>query len=83
MTAVLFDKLAFTDRLKRAGISDEHARAHGEAMDEALRESVATKLDVARLEHKLEIVVRDLTIRVGGMLIALFGALAAIKYFGP
>jgi hypothetical protein len=47
---ILFDKLAFIGRLKRAGIEDNQARAHGEAMEDALRESVATKSDIARLE---------------------------------
>jgi hypothetical protein len=72
---ILFDKLIFIDRLKRAGISDDHARAHAEAMDEALRESVATKID-------LQMAVRDLTIRVGGMIILLAGFLTSIRFFG-
>jgi hypothetical protein len=38
--------------------------------------------DIAELAHKIEIAVRDMTIRTGGMLIMLFAALAAIKYFG-
>ena len=83
---ILFDKLRFIDRLKRAGIDDNQARAHAEAMDEALHESVATKSDlrveISRLETKIEIAVRDMTIRMGGIAIALFAALAAIKFFG-
>jgi hypothetical protein len=70
---ILFDKLRFIDRLKSAGI-DNQARAHAEAMDEALRESVATKLDIA-------LAVRDMTIRMGAIAIALFAALASIKFF--
>jgi hypothetical protein len=91
--SILFDRLAYMDRLKRSGISDDYARAHAEAMDEALREAVATKSDIAAvrtdlaavgtgLEHKIEIAVRDMTIRTGGMAVALFAALTAIKYFG-
>jgi hypothetical protein len=72
---ILFDKLRFIDRLKRAGIDDDQARAHAEAMDEVLRESVATKLDIA-------LAVRDMTIRMGAIAIALFAALASIKFFG-
>jgi hypothetical protein len=82
MTQVLFDKLAYMDRLTRAGINETQARAHAEAMEEALRESVATKSDVRDLENKIEIAVRDMTIRTGAMLIVLFGALASIKFFG-
>jgi hypothetical protein len=86
MTQVLFDKLAYMDRLTRAGINESQARAHAEAMEEALRDSVATKdsVDAAvrELQNKIEIAVRDMTIRTGAMLIVLFGALASIKFFG-
>lgn len=82
---ILFDRLRFIDRLKGAGIDDHQARAHDEAMDEASHESVATKSDlrmeVGHIETKIEIAVRDMTIRMGGIAIALFAALAAIKYF--
>jgi hypothetical protein len=73
--SILFDRLAYIDHLKHSGISEDHARAHADAMNDALRESVATK-------HDVEIAVRDLTIRVGGMLILVIGALASIKFFG-
>jgi len=110
----LFDKLAYIDRLKRAGIDEGHARAHAEAMDEALRESLPTKADLAtikgdiaadialvktdialvkadvavlrneitRLDNKIELAVRDLTIRMGAVGVALFAALDSIKFFG-
>lgn len=82
---LLFDKLAYIDRLKAAGIDEHQARALSDALDEALKESVATKNyvggEIARLEHKIELAVRDMTIRVGGMLIALFGALVAVRFF--
>ena len=79
---ILFDKLIYIDRLKRAGITDEQARAHAEAMDEALRESVATRRDVQTLRHDIALAVKDMTIRTGAMLAALFAALASIKFFG-
>jgi hypothetical protein len=83
---ILFDRLRFIDRLKRAGIDDNQARAHAEAMDEALHESVATKADlrveISRLETKIELAVRDMTIRMGAIAIALFAALASINFFG-
>ena len=83
---ILFDKLRYIDRPKGAGIDDNQARAHAEAMDEALHESVATKADlrieISRLETKIELAVRDMTIRMGAIAVALFAALAAIKYFG-
>ena len=123
---ILFDRLAYIDRLRRAGIEDNQARAHAEAMEDALRESVATKADIARLENmihseitrlettthaeitrlettthaeitrlenvihsevtrletKIDLAVRDMTIRMGAIAVALFAALASIKFFG-
>ena len=79
---ILFDKLVYMDRLKRAGISEDQARAHAEAMDEALRESVATRFDVLHLEHKIDLAVRDMTIRGGLIAAAAIGILASMKYFG-
>ena len=79
---ILFDKLRYIDRLANAGIDREQARAHAEAIEEALRESVATKSDIADLKHAIELAVRDLTIRAGAMATAVVVILAAIKFFG-
>ena len=38
---VLFDRLAYMDHLKRAGLSEEHARAYAEALEEALHSAAA------------------------------------------
>jgi hypothetical protein len=46
MTVLTFDKLAYIDRLKAAGISERDARAHADSLDVALREQVATKADL-------------------------------------
>jgi hypothetical protein len=79
---VLFNKLAYVDRLTRAGISDEQARAHAEGIDEALRESVATKLDIAELkaafaEFKSEL--RGWLLAQTFALLAVIGALHFLK----
>ena len=92
-TEITFDKLVYIDRLKSAGVDETQARAHAEALDQALRDTVATRHDlmaakqellgeITRLDHKIDVVGRDLTIRMGGMLFILFGALASIKFFG-
>lgn len=72
---ILFDRLAYVDRLKRAGIPDDQARAHAEAMDAALRATVITKRDLELLKY-------DLTVRMGGLSFAVVAVLAGIKYFG-
>lgn len=48
--SVTFDKLVYLDRLKAAGVPDDVARAHAEGLDQALRESVATKSDLEKVE---------------------------------
>lgn len=48
-----FDRLTYIDRLTAAGFDDRQARAHAEALDAALRESVASKGDVQDLGHDL------------------------------
>ena len=55
MTDLLFDKLAYTDKLTASGVPEATARAHAAALDEALRESVATKSDLKILEQSLKI----------------------------
>ena len=78
---LLFDKLAYVDRLVKAGIDESQARALSDALDEALKESVATRSNIARLEHKIELAVRELKIWVGGIAMALFAALVVVRFF--
>ena len=46
---ILFDRLAYVDRLKAGSFSEQQARA-ADALGEALTETVATKADIAQLE---------------------------------
>lgn len=46
MTIASFDKLAYLDSLKSAGIPEDQARAHANALDDALHDAVATKDDL-------------------------------------
>jgi len=85
---LLFDKLAYVDRLTKAGIGEDQARAHAEAMEDALRESVATKSDLtgvrnemALLRKEIELAVYTMTVRVGGMLAFALGILLAVRFF--
>jgi triphosphoribosyl-dephospho-CoA synthetase len=84
-----FDTLEISKRLKSVGFDD----AQAEAITGVLRDSreadlskLATKEDVARVETTLsaemEILRRDLTIRLGGMIVVATGVLLASKFFG-
>jgi len=48
-----FDRLAYVDRLKSGGVEEKQARAHAEALDAALRDTVATRSDVSELRTEL------------------------------
>ena len=80
-TQLLFDKLAYVDRLIKSGIDEGQARALSDALDEALKESVATKVDVLALRQEIQLAVRDLKIWVGSIPVLLFGALVAVRVF--
>ena len=85
MTDLLFDKLAYKDKLTASGVPEVTARAHADALDEALRESVATKNDVAILRSDLMTELAklklDLTVRMGVMAAATIAILASLKFF--
>lgn len=53
MTTMTFDKLAYVDKLKAAGFEETQARALTDALDQALREEVATKSDLKDLKHDI------------------------------
>jgi hypothetical protein len=42
----------------------------------------AMKTEISKLEDKIEMFVREMTIRIGGMLVAAVAVLVAIRYFG-
>lgn len=95
-----FGRLIYIDRLKEAGVSEPVARAHAEALRDALLETVATKADgqavqseiqalavelrtmEAKLDRKIEITARDLTIRGAGGLIVIATLMIGLKLFG-
>ncbi len=95
MSTITFDTLKFVDRLEKAGASRELATAMAEAQKEAFAEtldtSVATKadlatlktelkLDIVRLENRIESMELRLTIKLGAFLAVFAGIIiAALK----
>ncbi|MBI5120581.1 MAG: hypothetical protein HZA67_06210 [Rhodospirillales bacterium] len=78
MSGVTFDKLAYLETLKASGIPEPQARAHAHALDDALRDSVATHEDVARLEALIRETELRLTVKLGAMLAASVAIVAAL-----
>ncbi len=81
MTTITFDKLAYVDALKSGGFTAEQARAQASALEDALRDTVATRQDIIDLKKEMQIIKRDIVITLGGMIIGLGGVLIAIKFF--
>ena len=88
-----FDRLVYIDRLKGAGVAEDVARAHAEALRDALMDTVATKADLAdavrgidrkldEMDRKIEITARNLTIRGAGGVGLIVSLLIALKVSG-
>lgn len=60
MATLTFDKLAYVDRLQAAGMGEREARALAEGLDQALREEVATKTDIAAVTTDIAAVKTDI-----------------------
>jgi hypothetical protein len=63
----IFDTLAYAKRLKAAGFTEDQAEIQTQALAEIIEERLATKQDLKELELRLK---HDLTLRLGGMLVA-------------
>jgi hypothetical protein len=88
MATITFDKLAYIEHLKNAGVDEKQARAHAFALDDALKDSVATKGDVSSLGKDLrtamEMLRKDMkelelrmTIKMGAMVFVAAGVILA------
>lgn len=74
MSTITFDTLKFVERLEKAGISREYARAKAEALADVFSsgtQDLATKADLREMELRL-------TIKLGGMIAASIAVTAAL-----
>ena len=78
--AMPFDTLRLARRLEAAGFAPQQAGDMAEAIAEAVS-SIATKADLValemRIDNKLEILKRDMTIRLGSMMVVAVGVILA------
>ena len=75
VSAIAFDTHAFIKRLVHAGMPEAQAEVLADEQAKLIETQLATKTDLELLKH-------DLTIRVGGMIMALGGVLVAVKFLG-
>ena len=66
-----FDTLTYARKLRDAGVPQEQAEAHAEALGATVTETLATKQDLRELEYRL-------TIRLGGMLAVAVATMTAL-----
>lgn len=80
--SIIFDTLAYSKKLKEAGVPDAQAEVHAEAVAELVDERIATKQDLKELEIILKRDVKELelrlTIRLGAMMAASIAIIAAL-----
>jgi hypothetical protein len=80
--AFAFDTLAYAKLLRERGIDPQHAEAHAEAARQFIMAELVTKADLLTTRQQLEAALDNLglrlTVRLGIMLAAGLGALAAL-----
>ena len=79
MATLTFDKLAYVDRLQAAGMGEREARALAEGLDQALREEVATKTDIAAVKTDLAVVKTELSVEIAAVKAQLSVEIAAVN----
>lgn len=75
MSGIQFDTLEAARDLKAAGLAEPHAEAIVTTMSRAVSENMATKAD---LKAGLSALEQRITIRLGGLIVAGVGFLAAL-----
>ncbi|MFN3077154.1 MAG: DUF1640 domain-containing protein [Alphaproteobacteria bacterium] len=78
MVAIPFDTLKFVEKLEAGGFTHAQAKAAAEAFAEATSQELATKSDIAAVRTDMEILKRDLTLRLGTIVAAGVAFLAAL-----
>ena len=62
--AIAFDTLAYTKKLKAAGVPERQAEVQAEALAEIVDERLATKQDIKELELRLKQDMKDLELHL-------------------
>jgi hypothetical protein len=84
---ILFDKLIYIDKLKEAGVSDQQARGHADALNDALHTGIATHSDILTLQTdiaalrnqvelrfvQIELQIDRIVIRLGTLVVVVAG----------
>ena len=77
MTTTTFDTLGYFERLKAAGIPEQHAKAQIEVIRDIVEDKLATKRDLKELELSLKNDLKELELRLEYKLTVRFGSMLA------
>jgi hypothetical protein len=80
MATIPFDRLRYTDMLRNAGIDEKSARAHADALDDAMRQGVATKSDIADLRSELKSDIADVRTEIRSVRYELKSDIAELRH---
>ncbi len=75
---IAFDTLAYAKRLKEVGVPEKQAEVQAEAMVELVEERLATKQDILDLKRDMKEMEMRITIRLGALMMAAVGTVAAL-----
>ena len=64
MSAAQFDTLTYAKLLREAGFTERQAEAQAEALRAVVDENLATKRDLAELEHRFELRFKEIEARI-------------------
>lgn len=82
MATITFDTLAYSKKLKAAGVPEKQAEVQAEAFAEIIEERLATKQDLKEMETTLRRDMKELemrlTIRLGVMMAASIAVVATL-----
>lgn len=86
MSTLIFNSLAYFEKLRSAGVTEEQAKVHAEAMNELVDDKLATKEDLLLLKEDLrkeiELLKKDLIIKLGSMIMGSISLLYILLRFG-
>jgi predicted Holliday junction resolvase-like endonuclease len=86
MATLIFNSLAYFEKLRDAGVEEEQARVHAEAMNELVDNKLATKEDLLLVKEELKkdiaMLKQELIIKLGGMIMGSISLLYILLRFG-
>ncbi len=69
-SAIIFDTLAYSKKLKAAGFTEQQAEAQAETLAEVIETQIATKRDLQEISRDLKLMEQRIIIKLGSLIAA-------------